>query len=183
MTDTDNSEGKATARVAVAGATGASSTDLWFGTANLNAIVTNPSGTDIKIRYRIAGTDAWTELNASKGADGYTYTAQATDFKAGRTYECQLLENGAENGAVRSVNTEAGSPTAERRIRGVAEVRQGVVSLCQRRNRILGYGQPGRHFARRQIQSHYRRSRPPTGIFRNDLRQTANAIPEHGGHR
>ena len=108
MTDTDNSEGKATARVAVAGATGASSTDLWFGTANLNAIVTNPSGTDIKIRYRIAGTDAWTELNASKGADGYTYTAQATDFKAGRTYECQLLENGAENGAVRSVNTEAG---------------------------------------------------------------------------
>ena len=81
---------------------------MWFGTANLNAIVTNPSGTDIKIRYRIAGTDAWTELNASKGADGYTYTAQATDFKAGRTYECQLLENGAENGAVRSVNTEAG---------------------------------------------------------------------------
>ncbi len=57
MTDTDNSEGKATARVAVAGATGASSTDLWFGTANLNAIVTNPSGTDIKIRYRIAGTE------------------------------------------------------------------------------------------------------------------------------
>lgn len=182
MTDTDNSEGKATARVAVAGATGASSTDLWFGTANLNAIVTNPSGTDIKIRYRIAGTDAWTELNASKGADGYTYTAQATDFKAGRTYECQLLENGAENGAVRSVNTEAGIqlPNA-----GFEEwrspARRGIPMPAAEPN--SGVRATRRHFARRQIQSHYRRSRPPTGIFRNDLRQTANAIPEHGGYR
>lgn len=108
MTDTDNGEGKATARIAVAGATGASSTDLWFGTANLNAIVTNPAATNVKIRYRLAGADAWTELDASKGPDGYAYTALATDFKAGRTYECQLLENGAENGAVRSVDTEAG---------------------------------------------------------------------------
>ena len=37
VTDTDGSEGKAAARIAVAGATGLVSSDLWFGTATAGA--------------------------------------------------------------------------------------------------------------------------------------------------
>mgnify|MGYP005812684315 CR=1 FL=1 len=108
ISDTDNSEGKASARIAVAGASGIEAADLWFGTARLNAAVTNPAATDVKIRYRINGTEAWTELAANKGSDGYTYTADATGFRADHTYDLQLMENGVESGAVKSIATATG---------------------------------------------------------------------------
>ena len=53
VTDTDGSEGKAAARIAVAGATGLVSSDLWFGTATQGAAVTDPGVVSVKIRYRV----------------------------------------------------------------------------------------------------------------------------------
>ena len=108
ITDTDNSEGKATARVAIAGMSGIETANLWFGTATLSAAVTNPATTEVKIRYRMNGSEEWTELPATKRADGYTYTADATGFRADHTYELQLMENGVESGAVKSVATATG---------------------------------------------------------------------------
>lgn len=108
LKDTDNVEGKSTAKVAIQGATGISSSDLWFGTATLSAAVTNPAATDVKIRYRIVGDSEWNTLNAVKNADGYTYTAAANGVRADKTYEFQLIENGSPVAAVASTATARG---------------------------------------------------------------------------
>lgn len=98
VTDTDRSEGKATARVAVAGATGIVSADLWFGQATLGAVVTDPQAASVKIRYREKDTGEWNDVEAVKGPDGYTYTAEAADIRAGRSYEFRLVGDGNECG-------------------------------------------------------------------------------------
>ena len=113
ITDTDGGEGKATAQLAIAGASGISSPDLWFGTGNLDAIVTNPSVTDVQIKYRSKGKydEVWSEWSskpAVKGADGFTYSVSPSDLAADHTYEFQLTENGTEVGAVKTVATETG---------------------------------------------------------------------------
>lgn len=108
MTDTDNSEGKATAKVAVAGAVGITTSDLWFGTATLSGVVTNPQTTDVKIRYCLAGSEDWTELEMTKGTDGYSYTASGTGFRANNQYQFQLIENGVESGAIITTATALG---------------------------------------------------------------------------
>lgn len=113
ITDTDGGEGKTTAQIAIAGASGISSPDLWFGTGNLDAIVTNPSASDIQIKYRSKGKydEAWSEWSskpAVKGADGFTYSMAPSDLAADHTYEFQLTENGTEVGAVKTVATETG---------------------------------------------------------------------------
>ena len=98
VTDTDGSEGKAAARIAVAGATGLVSSDLWFGTATAGAAVTDPGVVSVKIRYRVQGSDEWTEADAVRGADGYTYTAAVSGIGAGRRYEFRLVTDGSESG-------------------------------------------------------------------------------------
>lgn len=113
ITDTDGGEGKTTAQVAIAGASGISSPDLWFGTGNLDAIVTNPSASDIQIKYRSKGKydtewSEWISKPAVKGADGFTYSVAPSDLAADHTYEFQLTENGTEVGAVKTVATETG---------------------------------------------------------------------------
>lgn len=113
ITDTDGGEGKTTAQIAIAGASGISSPDLWFGTGNLDAIVTNPSVTDVQIKYRSKGKydETWSEWSskpAVKGADGFTYSVAPSDLAADHTYEFQLTENGTEVGAVKTVATETG---------------------------------------------------------------------------
>ena len=113
ITDTDGGEGKTTAQVAIAGASGISSPDLWFGTGNLDAIVTNPSASDIQIKYRSKGKydtewSEWSSKPAVKGADGFTYSVAPSDLAADHTYEFQLTENGTEVGAVKTVATETG---------------------------------------------------------------------------
>lgn len=109
ITDNDNSEGTATAKVAVQGACGVLTSDLWFGTAKIGAVVTNPEASSVKIRYRESGSEEWNEVEAVKGADGFTYSADVTGFTADRTYEFQMTDAGAESGKLLSVKTETGT--------------------------------------------------------------------------
>lgn len=107
--DSGANTGKATAQIALAKPVSITAQDLWFGIADMSAVVTNPATSDVTVKYRISGTGEWKTLPATKGADGYTYTAQATDFKPGKTYEYQLFENGIESGEVKSETTPAGT--------------------------------------------------------------------------
>lgn len=107
--DSGANTGKATAQIALAKPVSITAQDLWFGTADMSAVVTNPATTEVSVKYRISGNGEWTTLPAIKGADGYTYTAQATDFKPNQTYEYQLFENGTASGEVKSETTPAGT--------------------------------------------------------------------------
>lgn len=109
ITDAGSNTGKATAQIALTKPVSITAQDLWFGTANMSAVVTNPATTEVSVKYRISGNGEWTTLPAIKGADGYTYTAQATDFKPNQTYEYQLFENGTASGEVKSETTPAGT--------------------------------------------------------------------------
>lgn len=108
ITDADGGEGKATARVAIAGATGMVSSDLWFGTAHISAVVTNPAAGSVQIGYRLSGTESWTDVDAVPDSDGYTYTAPATGFRADKAYEFRLMEDGVQNGGILTLSTERG---------------------------------------------------------------------------
>lgn len=109
ITDAGSNTGKATAQIALTKPVSITAQDLWFGTANMSAVVTNPATTEVSVKYRISGNGEWTTLPAIKGADGYTYTAQATDFKPNQTYEYQLFENGIASGEIKSETTPAGT--------------------------------------------------------------------------
>lgn len=109
ITDSGSNTGKATAQIALTKPVSITAQDLWFGTANMSAVVTNPATTEVSVKYRISGNGEWTTLPAIKGADGYTYTVQATDFKPNQTYEYQLFENGTASGEVKSETTPAGT--------------------------------------------------------------------------
>lgn len=111
------------AKQGLAEATGADC-DLWRNTARLQAYVTDPAATEVKIRYRRQGTSAWAEATATKGSDGFTYTATTTaawtegtnagghtiwtpdtdrSIFAGNTYEYQLVVNGTAQAETRTV--------------------------------------------------------------------------------
>lgn len=112
MTDETDTEGKGTAHIAVTGLTDLKKFDLWRNTADFQVIMTDPSITNVKVRYRERLTGEtefgeWKSTSAVAGKD-FTYTAQATDFAAGRDYEYQLLLNDAEQGEARSITTDAG---------------------------------------------------------------------------
>lgn len=109
ITDAGSNTGKATAQIALAKPVSITSQDLWFGTADLSAVVTNPATNNVTIKYRVSGAGAWTDLPTIKGADGYTYTAQITGYKPGKTYEYQLFENGVESGEIKNETTPAGT--------------------------------------------------------------------------
>ena len=112
MTDVTDTEGTGTAHIAVTGLTDLSNYDLWLNTANFQVIMTDPSISNVKVRYRerLTGETEFGEWKTATAAVGenFTYTAQATDFAAGRDYEYQLLINDAEQGTVRSMSTDAG---------------------------------------------------------------------------
>lgn len=107
--DSGANTGKATAQIALAKPVSITSQDLWFGTADLSAVVTNPATNNVTVKYRVSGAGEWTTLPATKGADGYTYTAQATGFKPDKTYEYQLFENGVASGEIKNTTTPAGT--------------------------------------------------------------------------
>ncbi len=98
----------ATTRIAIASAPGVVTQDLWFGTADLSAVVTNPDAATVSMKYRVQGEGDWMTVTAKKGDDGYTYTAQVTGLKPSHTYECQVLENGADSGREATLTTEDG---------------------------------------------------------------------------
>ena len=56
VSDNGGGESDTEMRVAVPGASGMLSSDLWFGTANLGAVFTGDDASSIKIRYREKGT-------------------------------------------------------------------------------------------------------------------------------
>ena len=105
--DSANAEASAQVNVISSGAEGLVPVDLWFGQAGLSATVTDPAAADVKIRYREAGTEEWAESVMTKSAE-YDYTADASGFTAGRTYELQLAVDGIETGKMVEVKTEAG---------------------------------------------------------------------------
>lgn len=112
MTDVTNTEGTGTAHIAVTGLTDLQQYDLWRNTADFQVIVTDPAISNVKVRYRERLTGEaefgeWKSATATAG-ENFTYTAQATDFAAGRDYEYQLLINDAEQGETRSITTPAG---------------------------------------------------------------------------
>lgn len=107
--DSGANTGKATAQIALAKPVSITAQDLWFGTADMSAVVTNPATNNVTIKYRVSGAGAWTDLPTIKGADGYTYTAQITGYKPGKTYEYQLFENGVESGEIKNETTPAGT--------------------------------------------------------------------------
>ncbi len=105
--DADGTDGKAVVRVAVTGAAGLESADLWMRTGTLSAVSTDPAATEVKIRYKEEDADEWTVLDAVHDGD-YRYVAEDAEIRAGRKYRIQLLENGAASGAVKLVTTEEG---------------------------------------------------------------------------
>ena len=69
ITDSGSNTGKATAQIALTKPVSITAQDLWFGTANMSAVVTNPATTEVSVKYRISGNGEWTTLPAIKGAD------------------------------------------------------------------------------------------------------------------
>lgn len=108
VSDISNGEASAQAKIAVPGAADTASVDLWHGTGTIEAVVTNPSASDVRIKYRAGEEGEWTEVSATAG-DNYIYTAQATGLTAGKSYQIQLVEDGIESGMTATVNTEPGS--------------------------------------------------------------------------
>lgn len=109
MYDSDNTEGKATVKIAVPGVVGIVSSDLWYGKAELGAVITDPSVSTVKIKYRLEGENDWNEADAVKSGDGFTYKASATGLTADKVYEIQLVENGAESGDVLKAASSTGT--------------------------------------------------------------------------
>lgn len=100
-------------RVVISGVSKQVATDLWNNTAEFRIYATSGTDGDFELRYRerTTGTSAfgsWKNLPADRSDEAYLYTARATDFAAGRDYEYQLVQNGAPQGPVLSLTTEAG---------------------------------------------------------------------------
>lgn len=122
VTDAGTATGKATARIAVTGASEAKY-DLWANGVTLSAVVTDESATSVAVKYRKQGASDWTTVAATKGAD-YTYSAQVAatwsasendggytvyslndGIRANNAYEYQLVIGGADSGKTRSFST------------------------------------------------------------------------------
>jgi hypothetical protein len=82
--------------------------DLWFNTANFTGVAFDPATTSVKVKYRLAG-GAWKELTAQASSSANNYTAQATDFAAGKSYEYALFVNDAQVGNILTINTPDGA--------------------------------------------------------------------------
>ncbi len=85
--------------------------DLWFNTANFTGVAFDPATTSVSVKYRLSG-GSWSELTASASAAN-TYSAQATDFTAGKSYEYALFVNGSQVGATLSITTPVGAQIPE----------------------------------------------------------------------
>ena len=105
--DSMNAEASAQVNVVSSGATGIVPVDFWYGQAKLTADVLDPAVSDVRIRYREASADEWSEGVMTK-SEGNAYVFDATGFTAGRTYDLQLMADGAECGKQIAVQTEAG---------------------------------------------------------------------------
>lgn len=106
--DSGNAEVSSQVDVISSGASDLVCGDLWFGNATLEAVVTDPDASDVKIRYRESSEEDWTETAMTKAAEDYTYTADVTGFTVGRTYEIQLTVGESPVGKPVRMSTEKG---------------------------------------------------------------------------
>ena len=81
--------------------------DLWKGAATFKACVLNTEATDVKVAYRVQGTEAWQMATATAGSNNI-YTAVAANFAAEKTYEYKLVIGGVDTGKSLSVTTATG---------------------------------------------------------------------------
>lgn len=86
--------------------------DLWFNTADFTGVAFDPAATSVKVKYRLAG-GAWNDLTAQATSSANTYTAQATDFAAGKSYEYALFVNDVQVGNILTINTPVGAQIPE----------------------------------------------------------------------
>ena len=86
--------------------------DLWFNTADFTGVVFDPAATSVVVKYRLTG-GSWSKLTAQASSSANIYTAQATDFAAGKSYEYALFVNGEQVGGLLSINTPVGAQIPE----------------------------------------------------------------------
>ena len=94
-------------RYVVQGILPISTYDLWFGTAQFEAVVTDGAAGTVKIAYSANG-GKWVEVEATKVADK-RYAASVADFSAATNYSYKLIVDGATFGRDLSVMTAAGA--------------------------------------------------------------------------
>lgn len=82
------------------------SANAWstFATLTASSVSGITEGQTVSFEYRAQGTEEWSSLTATSG-DG-KYTAQVTGLAPGKTYEYQLVSEGATIGSVASFTTE-----------------------------------------------------------------------------
>ena len=113
VTDTDGGEANVTVVFCTQGIVPLGENyDLWFNTANFTGVAFDPATTNVKVKYRVAG-GSWSELTAQASQTANHYTAKATDFAAGKSYEYVLFVNNAQVGNVLTINTPVGAQIPE----------------------------------------------------------------------
>ena len=115
-------------RYVVQGILPISTYDLWFGTAQFEAVVTDGAAGIVKIAYSANGGE-WIEVEASKVADK-RYVASVADFSAATNYSYKLIVDGATFGRDLSVMTAAG-----------AQLPNGDMERWHTNSWVLPYGQ------------------------------------------
>ena len=115
-------------RYVVQGILPISTYDLWFGTAQFEAVVTDGAAGIVKIAYSANGGE-WIEVEASKVADK-RYAASVADFSAATNYSYKLIVDGATFGRDLSVMTAAG-----------AQLPNGDMERWHTNSWVLPYGQ------------------------------------------
>lgn len=90
---------------------GESDYDLWFKTADFEALAYN-SASNVEIGYREMGGE-WTKLRASAGSEANHYNAMANDFNANRTYEYAMFIDSKQVGRALTIKTPDGAQIPE----------------------------------------------------------------------
>ena len=114
VADASGGEGHLQCQYNIAGILPLTDYDLWYCTAEFSAMSFDNSAT---IGYRVNGGQ-WSYITANKSAAGAIYTATATDFTAGKSYEYALFADGVQVGQPLTITTPAGAQIPEADMEG-----------------------------------------------------------------
>ena len=109
VTDASGGEGHQQCSFNIAGILPLSNYDLWYCIAQFGAVSFSEGAT---IGYRADG-DQWSYLTANKSEQSNIYSATATDFTAGKSYEYALFADGVQVGLSLSITTPQGTQIPE----------------------------------------------------------------------
>lgn len=109
VTDASGGEGHLQCSYNIAGILPLSNYDLWYCIAQFGAVSFGEGAT---IGYRADGGQ-WSYLTASKTEQSNIYSATATDFTAGKSYEYALFVDSAQVGLPLTITTPAGAQIPE----------------------------------------------------------------------